>query len=125
MTGFLAAIMSTTSALANSTATIFSLDVYKKLIRPGASDATLVRVGRAASVIALAAAALLAPVVESAGGVFRYFQTGVTYLSVPFITVILFGFFWKRANYRGGGLRSHRGTGDPGPGRRQPASVRP
>ena len=35
VTGFLAAIMSTTSALANSTATIFSLDVYKKLIRPG------------------------------------------------------------------------------------------
>ena len=102
VTGFLAAIMSTTSALANSTATIFSLDVYKKLIRPGASDAKLVRVGRTASVTALAAAALLAPAVESAGGIFRYFQTGVTYLSVPFITVILFGFFWKRANYHAG-----------------------
>ena len=102
VTGFLAAIMSTTSALANSTATIFSLDVYQKLIHPGASDAKLVRVGRAVSVTALAAAALLAPAVESAGGIFRYFQTGVTYLSVPFITVILFGFFWKRANYAAG-----------------------
>ncbi len=65
-------------------------------------DAKLVRVGRAVSVTALAAAALLAPAVESAGGIFRYFQTGVTYLSVPFITVILFGFFWKRANYAAG-----------------------
>ena len=102
VTGFLAAIMSTTSALANSTATIFSLDVYKKLIHPEAGDARVVLVGRAASVTALVAAALLAPVVESAGGIFRYFQTGVTYLSVPFITVILFGFFWKRANYAAG-----------------------
>ena len=101
LTGFLAAIMSTTSALANSTATIFSLDVYKKLIHPGANDARLVFVGRWVSVASLAIAAVVAPAVEGAGGIFRYFQTGVTYLSVPFITVILFGFFWKRANYPG------------------------
>jgi len=102
LTGFLAAIMSTASALANSTATIFSLDVYKKMIHRDADDQRLVFMGRLASVAALLIAALMAPTVEKAGGIFRYFQTGVTYLSAPFITVILFGFFWKRANYQAG-----------------------
>jgi SSS family solute:Na+ symporter len=35
------------------------------------------------------------------GGVFRYFQTGVTYLATPFISVMLLGILWKRANYAG------------------------
>ena len=35
------------------------------------------------------------------GGIFKYFQTGVTYISAPISSVILFGLFWKRANYAG------------------------
>ena len=38
LAGFLAAVMSATSALSNSVATIFSLDVYKKLIQPRPPD---------------------------------------------------------------------------------------
>ncbi len=31
-------------------------------------------------------------------GLFKYFQTGVTYIATPFIAVLLMGaFFWKRA----------------------------
>ena len=61
LSGFLAAVMSTISALANSTATIFALDVYKKVINPAASERRLVWMGRMASLVALVAAALLAP----------------------------------------------------------------
>ena len=99
LAGFLAAVMSTISALANSTATIFSLDVYHRLLNRAASDRQLVRVGRIASTLALVTAALLAPVVSNIG-IFRYFQTGVTYLATPFITVIFFGLLWKRTNYK-------------------------
>jgi Na+/proline symporter len=35
------------------------------------------------------------------GGIFRYFQTGVTYLATPFISVFILGILWKRANYPG------------------------
>jgi len=101
LAGFLAAVMSSISALANSTATIFSLDVYKRLINPGASDHRLVRVGQFASLCALVLAGILAPAVEYAGGIFQYFQTGVTYLATPFIAVILVGLFWGRANHQG------------------------
>jgi SSS family solute:Na+ symporter len=101
LAGFLAAVMSTISALANSTATLFSLDVYKRVIRPDADDARLVRVGRMASLVSLLIATLLAPSVAQLGGVFRYFQNGVTYLATPFISVMLLGLLWKRTNYQG------------------------
>ncbi len=102
LAGFLAAVMSTVSALANSTATIFALDVYKKVINRTADDRRVVAVGRAASLTALIVAGLTAPAIERVGGIFEYFQTGVTFLAVPFVSVILIGILWKRANYAGG-----------------------
>ena len=100
LTGFLAAVMSTVSALANSTSTLFSLDVYKRFIAPEADDKRVLRVGRLASFGALIVAALVAPVVSN-WGIFRYFQQGVTYLSTPFVPVILLGLFWKRTTTQG------------------------
>jgi SSS family solute:Na+ symporter len=35
------------------------------------------------------------------GGIFQYFQTGVTYMATPFVSVILLGILWKRTNYLG------------------------
>ena len=99
LAGFMAAVMSTLSALSNSTATLFSLEVYRKLIRPDAGDARTVIVGQVASVLALVTAAMLAPLVPRFGGVFKYFQTGVTYLATPFISVMLLGILWRRTNY--------------------------
>ncbi len=101
LAGFLAAVMSAISALTNSTATIFALDLYKKVLNKSAEDRKVVRVGRLASLGALGVASLFAPLVERMGGIFRYFQTSVTYLATPFISVILLGLLWKRTNYQG------------------------
>ena len=100
LAGFFAAVMSTLSALANSTATLFSLEVYRKL-KHDASDRTLVRIGQVASLSSLVIAAIIAPSVERFGGIFAYFQTGVTYLATPFISVMLLGILWRRTNYPG------------------------
>ena len=75
--------------------------MYHRLINPNAGERRLVLVGRFASAASLGLAALIAPLVERLGGIFRYFQTGVTFLSTPFITVMLTGLLWKRANYAG------------------------
>jgi SSS family solute:Na+ symporter len=101
LAGFLAAIMSTISSLGNSTATIVSLDIYKRHIKKNATDRQQVLVGRIVTVAALVIAALVAPNISKLGGIFRYFQTGVTYLATPFVSVIILGFFWKRTNYPG------------------------
>ena len=98
LAGFFAAVMSTVSALANSVATIFSLDVYRRFLRKEAGDAELITTGRIAAGAALALAALTAPMVAKIG-LFKYFQTGVTYMATPFISVILLGIFWRRTSY--------------------------
>ena len=100
LAGFLAAVMSATSALSNSVATIFSFDVYKKLINRNAPDRRLIFVGRLAAVGALCIAALVAPFVGGVG-IFKYFQTGVSYLATPFISVLWMGILWRRTNYPG------------------------
>lgn len=111
LAGFLAAVMSTLSALSNSTATIFALDVYRKRLNPKASDNQTVYVGRVASLLALVIAALVAaPCVEHLGSVFQYFQTGVTYLSTPFLSALFLGVLWKRTNYQGGLFALFGGT---------------
>src|SRR6185436_15743968 len=81
-------------------ATIFSLDVYRRFWRKNAGDAELITTGRIAAGAALALSAFVAPVVARIG-LFRYFQTGVTYMATPFISVVLLGIFWRRANYAG------------------------
>ncbi|MCC6231198.1 MAG: sodium/solute symporter [Verrucomicrobiales bacterium] len=100
LAGFFAAVMSTVSALANSVSTLFSLDVYRRFWRPQAGDAELITTGRLAAGAALLFAALIAPAVAQVG-LFQYFQTGVTYMATPFISVILVGLFWPRASYAG------------------------
>lgn len=100
LAGFLAAVMSTVSALANSVATIFSLDVYRRFWRKQAADKELITVGRIAGGAALILAAFVAPAVARIG-LFKYFQSGVTYMATPFISVVVLGIFWRRTNYAG------------------------
>lgn len=100
LAGFIAAVMSTVSALANSVATIFSIDVYRRFWRKQAGDAELIAVGRFAGGSALVIGAFVAPAVAQVG-LFKYFQSGVTYMATPFISVVLLGIFWRRTNYAG------------------------
>ncbi|MBS1751548.1 MAG: sodium/solute symporter [Bacteroidetes bacterium] len=98
LAGFFAAVMSTISALTNSIATIFSLDVYKRFFRKYAGDKELISTGQLSGGAALLIASLVAPLVGSIG-LFKYFQTGVTYMATPFISVLLMGLLWKRTSY--------------------------
>lgn len=100
LAGFFAAVMASVSSLSNSIATIFSLDVYKKYINKDAGDKKLIVAGQISGGAALIASSLIAPLVGSVG-LFKYFQTGVTYMATPFISVLLMGLFWRRANYAG------------------------
>lgn len=100
LAGFFAAVMASVSALSNSIATIFSLDVYRKYFRKNAGDKELIITGQVSGGTALLISCLVAPLVGSVG-LFHYFQTGVTYIATPFISVLLMGIFWKRASYKG------------------------
>jgi transporter, SSS family len=100
LAGFFAAVMAAISALSNSIATIFTLDVYRNFWRKQAGDKELIIAGQVSGGAALLIASLVSPLVGTVG-LFKYFQTGVTYMATPFISVILMGIFWKRTSYAG------------------------
>src|SRR5205823_1194888 len=53
LAGLSAALMSTLSTVVNSTSTLLTIDLYQKVIRPGATDAQQIRFGRWSGAIVL------------------------------------------------------------------------
>lgn len=100
--GMMAALMSSLSSLFNSTATLFTVDVYEKL-RPGASEVQLVTIGRIATFIVVILGLAWIPVMPmiSRGGLYQYLQSVQGYLAPPITAVFLLGVFNSRINNRG------------------------
>ena len=100
--GMMAALMSSLSSLFNSTATLFTVDVYEKL-RPGATELQLVTVGRLATLVVVVLGLAWIPVMPmiSKGGLYQYLQSVQGYLAPPITAVFLLGVFNSRINNRG------------------------
>jgi SSS family solute:Na+ symporter len=100
--GLMAALMSSLSSLFNSTATLFTVDVYEKL-KPNATERQYVQVGRAATVVVVLLGLAWIPVMPliSEGGLYLYLQTVQNYLAPPITAVFLLGLFNDRINSRG------------------------
>jgi SSS family solute:Na+ symporter len=97
----LAALMSSLSAVFNSSSTIFTMDFYKKL-RPDASEKHLVNVGRLATVLMVGLALLWIPLMSRISSqLWIYLQSVQAYVSPPIAAVFLFGIAWKRVNGQG------------------------
>lgn len=93
----IAAIVSSLSSMVNSTATIFSMDIYKQIIRKNASESELVKTGRIGSAIALVIAVLIAPTLTTLDQAFQFIQEFTGFVSPGILAIFLFGLFWKRA----------------------------
>ena len=91
-----AAIVSSLASMANSTSTIFTLDIYKSFIAPGASEERQVRVGRIAAVVAFLVAAMVAPALRQLDQAFQYIQEYTGFISPGVFAIFMFGFFWKK-----------------------------
>lgn len=87
MVGLVAGILSTIDSMMNSTATLFTFDIYKKYIRPNASELGLVWVGRIAMMaMVLMAIALSLTIAKNEDGVFNKMVNYNAYL-VPGVIV--------------------------------------
>jgi len=93
-----AAIVASLAGKANSISTIFTLDIYKKFIRPDASEKQLVNVGRITIVAAVLIAGIISPFlgIDKKGG-FEFIQEYTGFLSPGIFAIFFLGFFWKRA----------------------------
>ncbi len=93
-----AAIVASLAGKANSISTIFTLDIYKKYIRPDATEKQLVNVGRITIVAAVLIAGIISPFlgIDKKGG-FEFIQEYTGFLSPGIFAIFFLGFFWKRA----------------------------
>ncbi|TKG93894.1 solute:sodium symporter family transporter [Puteibacter caeruleilacunae] len=93
------AVLSTFNSVLNSAATIFSIDVYNRLIKKDVSEKRLVWIGRAVSSVLAIFAILAAPLVASAPeGLYQLLQQLNGIFFIPIATIMLAGFFMEKVS---------------------------
>ncbi|HJN11991.1 MAG TPA: sodium/solute symporter [Pirellulaceae bacterium] len=96
------AVQSTVNSVLNSTATVFTLDIYKRMLNPTAGEKHLVRVGMVSSVVILVISIVIAGFINRLGGsLFVYIQSLYAFFAPPFGAVFLLGVLWRRINGTG------------------------
>jgi SSS family solute:Na+ symporter len=96
-----AAIVSSLASMLNSTATIFTMDIYKPYFNQNASDKQTVNVGRITAALALIIAIPLATQLGNVGQVFQYIQEYTGVVSPGILAVFITGLFYKKARNNG------------------------
>jgi solute:Na+ symporter, SSS family len=102
LSGFFAAVvmgavLSTFNSVLNSAATIFSVDVYKRLFKRDATEKRLVLVGRSVSSLLAVFAILAAPLVARAPeGLYQLLQQLNGIFFIPIASIMLAGFFMEK-----------------------------
>lgn len=92
-----AAVVASLAGKANSVATIFTLDIYQKVMNKTASERQLVNIGKITIVVSMILAVLIAPHlgIDKKGG-FQYIQEYTGFVSPGIFAMFILGFFWKK-----------------------------
>lgn len=93
-----AAIVSSLASMANSTSTIFTMDIYKQYINKDATEVKQVTVGRIAAFVAFLVAALVAPALGTLDQAFQFIQEYTGFVSPGVFAIFFFGVFWKKTS---------------------------
>jgi SSS family solute:Na+ symporter len=99
---FLAGLMSSVDSMLNSAATLWTRDIYQRLIRRNADDRHYLIVGRCTTVALVIFGVLTAPVSKSFPGIYPAVQTFLSIFQGPTFSALLLGIFWRRATQWGG-----------------------
>jgi SSS family solute:Na+ symporter len=101
LAGMLAALMSSLASAFNSCSTLLTWDVYRKM-RPAATEAQLVTVGRVSTVILTGLGLLWIPFIGGISSqVYIYLQSVQAYIAPPIAACFLFGVLDRRLNGTG------------------------
>ena len=100
--GLMAALMSSLASVFNSSSTLFTVDIFKKL-NPDTPEKRLVNIGRIATAIIVVLGMLWIPIMQKIGGgvLYQYLQSVQSYIAPPITCVFLLGILWKRINAQG------------------------
>ncbi|MBN8838523.1 MAG: sodium/sugar symporter [Sphingobacteriia bacterium] len=94
-----AAVVASLAGKANSIATIFTLDIYKKKLNTEADEKKMVWVGRVTVIAAMLIAVIIAPMlgIDKKGG-FEFIQEYTGFVSPGIFAMFILGFFWKKTS---------------------------
>lgn len=101
LAAFLAGLMSSIDSMLNSTATLWTKDIYEKFIRKDASDRHYLVVGRLATVVLLVLGMVTSPVNLYFEGIYVAVQTFLSLFQGPVFSILLLGMFWRRTTQWG------------------------
>lgn len=92
-----AAVVASLAGKANSIATIFTLDIYKKVINKEANEDKQVVIGRYTVILAMLVAIVISPLlgIDKKGG-FQFIQEYTGFFSPGIFAMFILGFFWKK-----------------------------
>ena len=89
--------MSSLDSMLNSASTLFTMDIYKRHMRPDADPHRIVRVGRMSTAVFVIIGCLLAPFPGQFEGVYAYMQLVWGFISPAITAVFVFGLLIPRA----------------------------
>jgi len=92
---FLAALMSSIDSMLNSTATLWTKDIYERYIKKGATDSHYLVVGRVSTLALLVFGVITSPVSSYFPGVYVAVQTFLSFFQGPIFSILLLGIFWR------------------------------
>jgi SSS family solute:Na+ symporter len=101
LAGMLSALMSALASLFNSTATLFTVDIYKRM-RPASTEKHLVNVGRVATGAVIVLGMLWIPFLQNLGGLYTYLQLVQSLIAPAIAAVFMLGIFSSRVTPKSG-----------------------
>jgi SSS family solute:Na+ symporter len=93
----IAALMSTASSVLNSWGTLFTYDVYHRLIEKRATSRRLILVGRLATIFLMLVGSICTPMLRGNESILQFFLNGLAYITAPVIVLYSLGIFWAGA----------------------------
>jgi SSS family solute:Na+ symporter len=101
LTALLASFMSGMAGNVTAFNTVWTYDIYQAYLRPRASDAHYLWIGRMATIFGITASVLTAYVAAQFNNIMDVLQLVFAFVNAPLLATFLLGMFWKRATGHG------------------------
>src|SRR3954468_11341655 len=101
LTALLASFMSGMAGNVTAFNTVWTYDIYQAYIRPKATEANLLWMGRMATIFGIAASVLTAYFAAQFNNIMDVLQLVFAFVNAPLLATFLLGMFWKRTTGHG------------------------
>jgi SSS family solute:Na+ symporter len=101
LTALMASFMSGMAGNVTAFNTVFTYDIYQSYVKPHASDAHYLHVGRITTVVGIALSIATAYLATRFNNIMDFLQLVFAFVNAPLFATFLLGMFWKRATGHG------------------------